>query len=100
LEGKPLCSAYPILYELYLNQDSSVQEVSENGWVIPFKIILPPLIRDIWYDLAGKLNMVSLNDNEDKLVWKWTVDKKFSIKSVYLELTKHDNGPSCHGLCH
>jgi hypothetical protein len=60
----------------------------------PCKIILPPLIRDIWYELAAKLNMVTLNGNENKLVWKWTADKNFSVKSVYMELTKLDNGPS------
>jgi hypothetical protein len=87
MDGKPLYLAYPILYELCLNQDSSVHEVSDNGWVIPFKIILPPLIRDVWYEMARKLNRVVLNGSDDKPVWKWTSTKKFSVKSVYLELT-------------
>jgi hypothetical protein len=94
LEGNPLCSMYPILYELCLNQDSTVHEVSVSGWVVPFKIILPPLIRNVWYELARKLNMVVLNGDDDKLVWKWTPNKKFSVKSVYMELTKHETGPN------
>jgi hypothetical protein len=94
LDGKPLCSTYPILYGLCVNRDYSVHEVSECRWVIPFKIILPPLIRDMWYELARRLNRVVLTMDEDKPVWKWTADKKFSVKFVYLELTKNEGGPN------
>jgi hypothetical protein len=62
--------------------------------VIPFKIILPPLIRDMWYELARRLNMVVLTMDEDKPVWKWIANKKFSVKYVYLELTKNEGGPA------
>jgi hypothetical protein len=56
LDDKPLCTYYPILYDLCLNAKSSVYGVHNEGWVVPFKIILPPIIRDQWYTLAGKLN--------------------------------------------
>jgi hypothetical protein len=41
-----------------------------------------------WYDLARKLNSLSLNDDEDIPIWKWTGNRKFSVKSVYMQLTK------------
>jgi hypothetical protein len=42
--------------------------------------------------LARKLNAVSLDAEEDKPIWRWTKNKMFSIKSMYLQLTKLDNG--------
>ena len=29
--------------------------VMNEGWVVQFRIILPPVIRDQWYELADKL---------------------------------------------
>jgi hypothetical protein len=68
--------------------------VKNNDWVVPFKIILPPIIRFQWYELATKLNLVRLNENNDRPIWRWTTNKQFTLKSVYLELTKMENGPS------
>jgi hypothetical protein len=51
---------YPILFDLCLNHESTVYEVKENEWVVPFKIILLPIVRDQWYELASKLNYVNL----------------------------------------
>jgi hypothetical protein len=56
--------------------------------VIQFRVNLPHLIRMQWYDLARKLNSLSLNDDEDIPIWKWTGNRKFSVKSVYMQLTK------------
>jgi hypothetical protein len=36
----PLCRMYPIIYDLCLDQNSSVQDVATSGWVIRFKIRL------------------------------------------------------------
>jgi hypothetical protein len=60
LEDKPLCVLYPILFDLCLNHESIAYEVKENEWVVPFKIILLPIVRDQWYELASKLNYVNL----------------------------------------
>jgi hypothetical protein len=65
-----------------------------EGWVVQFRIILPPVIRDQWYELADKLNNVQLNDSKDVLVCRWTGNKIFSVKFVYLHLTKEDIGPN------
>jgi hypothetical protein len=34
-----------------------------------------------------------LNDNKYVAYWKWTTSKRFTVKSVYEHLTRHDNGP-------
>jgi hypothetical protein len=69
---EPLCKQYPILYELCLDQNSSVFDVANNEWVLQFKVRLPPIIREQWYDLAMKLNNVTLERGNDKVVWKWS----------------------------
>jgi hypothetical protein len=35
------------------------------------------LIRDQWYELAARLNEVDLNDEKDKVVWKWITIERF-----------------------
>jgi hypothetical protein len=44
LDDKPLCLSYPILYELCLNQGSSVYEVKRTEWVIQFRTRLQGII--------------------------------------------------------
>jgi hypothetical protein len=58
------------------------------------KIRLPPVIRDQWYILAQKLNEVVLNEEQDKVIWKWSATRKFTIKSLYSHVTRNDNGPA------
>jgi hypothetical protein len=65
LGDKPLCVSYPILYDLCLNQKASVLEVAESGWVVRFKIRLQGIVRDLWYELAARLNEVFLNQDKD-----------------------------------
>jgi hypothetical protein len=51
-------------------------------------------VREQWYDLATKLNNMSMNDNTDHVIWKWSGRKQFMVKSVYQQLTKDDDGLS------
>jgi hypothetical protein len=34
----------------------------------------------------------------DEPIWKWTGNKRFSVKFVYLSLTKSDNGPAFRSI--
>jgi hypothetical protein len=90
----PFCVESPILYDLCVDQKTSVYEVAMAGCVVQFKIRLPPVIRDQWYILAQKLNEVVLNEEQDKVIWKWSATRKFTIKSLYSHLTRNDNGPA------
>jgi hypothetical protein len=65
-----------------------VYEIKEKGWVIQFKVRLQGIIRAQWYELATKLNRVTLDEEVDVVHWKWNVNKIFSVKSVYEHLTK------------
>jgi hypothetical protein len=88
-----LCKKFPILFELALNKECLVSEVTTAEWVIKFKIRLPPLIRDQWYNLTTQLNEVSLNDSKKKVIWKWSPSsRQFTVRSVYLHLTRDENG--------
>jgi hypothetical protein len=92
LDYKPLCVAYPILFDLCSDKRISVHDVWCEGWVIHFQIIPQGLARGHWYELAAMLNNVSLNDDNYLPLWKWTANKVFSVKSVYNHLTKNESG--------
>jgi hypothetical protein len=92
MAGDPICTKYPILYELATHKELSVHDAAAAEWVIQFNIRLPPIIRDQWYSLATQLNGAYLNDNKDSVFWKWTSSRKFTVKSVYMHLTMGDNG--------
>jgi hypothetical protein len=51
--------------------------------MVHFKTIPQGLVRRQWYDLAAKLNNVTLRVEKDEPVWKWTTTKQFSVKSIY-----------------
>jgi hypothetical protein len=68
-------------------------EVANVGWVLQFRANLPSIVREQWYKLASKLNNIELNDEVDIPVWKWSKNGRFSVKSVYMYLTKDENGP-------
>jgi hypothetical protein len=89
----PLCQTYPVLYDEAINKNSSVWDVKMQGWVVRFRTRLQGVIRDQWYAHAIALNNFPLNDSKDEAYWKWTTSKKFTVKSVYEHLTRHDNGP-------
>jgi hypothetical protein len=91
LDDKPLCVAYPILFDLCSDKRISVYDVWCEGWVIHFQIIPQGLTTDQWYELAARLNNVSLNDEKDLPLWRWNANKIFSVKSVYNHLTKNES---------
>jgi hypothetical protein len=63
------------------------------NWVIRFKIRIQGIIREQQYELAVRLNEVSLSEEEDLVIWKWTANKKNSVKSVYEHQTIDYRGP-------
>jgi hypothetical protein len=52
-----------------------------------FRLRLRPILRDLWYELAAKLNTITLNDAKDEVRWKWSTTKRFTVKFVYQQLT-------------
>jgi hypothetical protein len=92
LEDKPVCVIYPILFDSCSNKRISVYEVWSDGWVIHFQTIPQGVVRTQWYELATKLNRVSLRECNDLPLWWWTANKVFSVKSVYNHMTKNEVG--------
>jgi hypothetical protein len=56
-------------------------------------------LRDQWYELASKLNSISLNENKDEVRWRWAASKKFIVRSVYQQLTEDDSGQAFQDIC-
>jgi hypothetical protein len=84
-----------ILYDLSLNQECHIYDIACAEWAVQFKIILPPILRDQWYELASKLNSISLNVCRDEVKWIWSPNLKFSVQSMYNQLNRSDeSGPS------
>jgi hypothetical protein len=83
LDYTPLCLRYPILYDLCLDQNCSVSEVAQKGWVVDFRVRLHGDIREQWYCLAAVLNNVNMNNEKDVPYWKWSPKKVFTVKSAY-----------------
>jgi hypothetical protein len=52
------------------------------------------VIHSQWYELAAKLNEVELSEDPDVVIWNWTKNKTFSVKSVYEHLIRDDRGSS------
>jgi hypothetical protein len=46
-----------------------------DEWVIRFRARLHGMLRDQWYNLAARLNAVSMNEEADVVIWKWTANK-------------------------
>jgi hypothetical protein len=91
----PLCTIYPIMYDLCLDHNCSVADVANKGWVIDFKVRLHGIVREQWYCLAATLNNVRLNEDRDAPFWKWSNKKVFTVKSVYDHLSRGVVTPMC-----
>jgi hypothetical protein len=44
------------------------------------------------YELASRLNGLVLSEERDKVLWKWSNNKKLSVKSVYSFLSRDEYG--------
>jgi hypothetical protein len=93
LDDIPLCQRYLVLYELCLNQTSSVYDMWKDEWVISFRVRLHGLLRDQWYTLASRLNTMPMNEKADEVIWMWSANKQFSVKYVYDHLSMDVSGP-------
>jgi hypothetical protein len=51
-----------------------------------------------WYELVSQLNSLSLCEGKDEVKWRWGANKKFTVKYVYLQLTKNDRGQDFHDI--
>lgn len=91
--SKPLKDAYPILYNICFNHEISVAEVINMGWDrFTFRRDIRGDKADLWASLKARCEEVRMYGGKDEPQWMLTVDRKFSIKSLYLFLIKCDIG--------
>jgi hypothetical protein len=74
-------------------------DVAVNNWNVEFQIRLHGELRDQWYELASKLNVVTLGEEKDKVMWRWTHIKKKLVSSVYRFLSRDECGASYARIC-
>jgi hypothetical protein len=64
LGDKHLCVQYPVLFDLCGEKNYYVQKVAVAERVMRFRIWLQGLVREQWYDLAARLNTISLTNEK------------------------------------
>ena len=89
---RPLCSLYPVLFDMCLDKHISVHQFLVLHGQISFNRWLNPLLFEQWMSVVGIVYQHHFEDTKDIPVWKWTKGKIFSTNSVYEFLTKDDSG--------
>jgi hypothetical protein len=82
-EEGPLCTKYPILYELCTEKNISVNAFYEKGGAISFRRWLPAILHSQWESVCEAVLSSSLGKGGDEWIWKRGKNGIFSIKSLY-----------------
>ena len=81
---KSLALIFPKLYAITQDQHITVQKVFANGLAsLSFRGALFGIKLSGWNELNGKYERVTLNEDEDTLVWLLSTSNTFSVKSFY-----------------
>jgi hypothetical protein len=98
LDNRSLKDSYPCLYSIVRKKNASVADVlSTVPLNVSFRRSLRGMALDKWLELVGKLVTVQLTDQRDVFVWEPSANKKFTVKSMYLELMKQVGAPPSKG---
>jgi hypothetical protein len=81
-----------MLYERCTYQKISVYGVAHAQWVVHFRVILQGILREQWYELAAKLNLVRLDEEKDEEArletydqyWVWIKSALPGDEQVYM----------------
>lgn len=89
---QPLCLLYPDLFKMCQQQDITVAEVRKDPKLITFTRWLV----DEWDVSRNKIMVdtaeMSLKQGNDDVSWKFRVNGRFTVKSVYNALTSNEAG--------
>ena len=77
----PLASSFPVLFSYCSNPETSISELSHNGWDLGFRRSLSPVELGDWHRLVAMFP--ALSKEADSVSWPHTVSGKFTIKSLY-----------------
>ena len=92
LYDKPLKDIAPILYKLSENKLVSVAKVKREEVVMQFSRWLHGDLAAMWDKIWNDTVEFALSSDQDIITWKFEKNGKFSVKSLYDELTKNDSG--------
>jgi hypothetical protein len=82
-----LPKTFPRLFLVSMNRNVTVQKVFDAGVEgFRFRRAIVWGLREQWYELKRLLERVNLNNEPDKLIWKLTNSRNFSVKSLYLAM--------------
>jgi hypothetical protein len=91
LGDSSLANQYPSLYNIAQRKNVLVANVlSQSPLNIEFRRVLNGNKWNDWLHLCQRLMMVSLSNQLDKFVWKFTKTCVFTVKSMYLDLMNED----------
>lgn len=85
LEGRPLTSQFPALYNITLSKNISLAMIKEHGWgVIKFRrTLFGEKLRDWDKIKQGFDNLHFIPNCRDRLCWNLTKQGTFNVKSFY-----------------
>ena len=85
LNGHAPMDLYPALFKLAWRKNKSVKEEFHNqNWTRGLWRMQTVDEMAAFVELWDKVQAVQLTNEEDKILWKWTVDGVYSSKSAYL----------------
>jgi hypothetical protein len=75
-----LAKAFPRLFLVSMNRNVTVQEVFDVGVErLRFRRAMVGGLREQWIDFKKMLERVNLDNEPDKLIWKLTNSREFSV---------------------
>lgn len=76
----PLCMQYSVLFELCNDKNITIQKFRDNGGLLSFRRWLPTMLHDQWEEVRYKVLNQHLDEEPDKISWKWTKTGLFSVR--------------------
>jgi hypothetical protein len=58
-------------------------ELTNNNWIRSLPSINTPALLEEFTTLFTTISSIHLTDQHDTIVWRWTADGKYSVKSAY-----------------
>jgi hypothetical protein len=90
---KPLCTLFPDLFRICENPEVTIFQTALDPQVVSFNRWLIDNLRIGWEKILLEVNKLQLTNELDVVVWKFSNNGLFNVKSVYKALTYSDADP-------
>jgi hypothetical protein len=85
----PFKNKFPDLFDICDNRDITVSVAADLGWQFTFRRQLTPDLQIQLVRLRILLDYAILSSGNDIPIWDWNKSGKFSVKSVYKDLSSY-----------